>query len=232
LKVRREHVCASHESTVAPMPGSAVGPALPKVLRLQSARSSPSSGLFTKLSMPDLLRNAVTEVSTELAQGPSEGALADEGHRRARPYCSRLAAMCWLVSLVLPTLKANSRSVFGVEVALQFISPLGWLFAPTILVASSLTNVVFLHQVSRLARSAMAGTDPPSPGPTATALLINLVALFALIGMPSYRAMTPSIFSLPGVWFWQASFVLLLVGIMRGEAPNRSIIRTDPSRKT
>lgn len=201
-------------------------------LRQNSAKSSPSSGLFTKLSMPNLLRNAVKEVSTDVTQGPAEGALADESHRRARPYCSRLAAMCWLVSLVLPTLKANSRIVFGVEVAFQFISPLAWLFAPTILVASSLTNVVFLHQASRLARSAMAGTDPPSPGPTAIALLINLFALFALIGMPSYRAMTPSIFSLPGVWFWQASFVLLLVGIMRGESPNRSIIRTDPSRTT
>ena len=180
--------------------------------------------------MSDSPRHDVRDGPTDAAQELSDGELAHESHLRARPYCSRLAVACWLASLVLPTLKANSRTVLGFEVALQFISPLVWVFAPTILVVSSLTNVVFLHQASRLARSATAGTDPPSPGPTAIALLINLIVLFALFGTPSYRAMTPGIFLLPGVWFWQASFLLLLMGIMRGEAPNRPVSRTKPQR--
>jgi hypothetical protein len=136
----------------------------------------------------------------------------------ARPYCSRLAVTFWLLSLCLPTLRTESKAVIGIEVALQFISPLVWLFSPTLFVLSSFTNVIFLVQVGRLARAGRPHTKAPTPAPIAVALLINLIACFSIVGTPSYRALLPNLFASPGVWFWLASFVLLLVGIMRGES--------------
>lgn len=181
--------------------------------------------------MPDSPHSSVSESTVIGAASAHEDAQHGRGDARpARPYCSRLAAAIWLLSLFLPTLQAESRTVIGVEVALQFISPWAWLLAPTIFVLSSFTNVVFLLQVGRLARAGRPHSKAPTPAPIAVALLINLIACFSIVGTPSYRALVPDLFTLPGVWFWLASFVLLLVGIMRGESPGRSIMRTSPRK--
>lgn len=169
--------------------------------------------------MPDSLHSSSTEptVSGELSER-EDARYGQKDSRLARPYCSRLAVASWLLSLFLPTLQAESRSVIGVEVALQFISPFVWLFAPTLFVLSSFTNVIFLVQVGRLARAGRPNTKAPTPAPIAVALLINLIACFSIVGTPSYRTLLPNLFASPGVWFWLASFLLLLVGIMRGES--------------
>jgi hypothetical protein len=173
---------------------------------------------WTRL-MPDSPHSSVsksTAIGAALAHEDAQH--IKENARPARPYCSGLAAAIWLLSLCLPTFHAESKTVIGVEVALQFISPWAWLLAPTILVISSFTNVIFLLQVGRLARAGRPRTKAPTPAPIAVALLINLIACFSIVGTPSYRALLPGLFTSPGVWFWLASFVLLLVGIMRGES--------------
>lgn len=129
--------------------------------------------------------------------------------------------VCWLVSLCLPTIQSKSRAVFGFEVAFQFMNPLVWFFAPVVLLLASLTNILFLQQVGRLSRAGRAGSKEPSPAPIAISLLINLIACGSLLGTPAYRAFLPKLFTYPGVWFWLASFVLLLVGILREESPHQ-----------
>lgn len=144
-----------------------------------------------------------------------------EQHHAPRPLCLRLAVVCWLISLCLPTLQTTSRTILGYEVALQFINPFVWLFAPAVLVLASLTNILFLQQVGRISRAGRASSTQPSPAPIAIALLINLIACGSVFGTPAYRAFLPNVFTSPGVWVWLASFVLLLVGILREESPHR-----------
>lgn len=144
-----------------------------------------------------------------------------EQHHSPRPLFLKLAVACWLTSLCLPTLQTTSRTILGYEVALQFINPWVWLFAPVVLVLASLTNILFLQQVGRISRSGRTDSKGPSPAPIAIALLINLIACGAVFGTPAYRAFLPNIFMSPGVWVWLASFILLLVGILREESPHQ-----------
>jgi hypothetical protein len=141
--------------------------------------------------------------------------------KAVKPYCLRVAIILWLASLCLPTLRTESKTTYGFEVALQFVNPMVWLFAPLIFVLASLTNLLFIQQVARLSRAGQSGSKEPSPTPIAVALLINIIACGSLVGTPTYQVFFPNLLTSPGVWLWLCSFVLLLIGIMREEYPHQ-----------
>jgi hypothetical protein len=129
---------------------------------------------------------------------------------------TRSAAMCWLLSLCVPTLTENGGYIYGVEVLWLGLrlSPL-FIFAP-FHVLSVASNVVFWRVIWRIERK----NDHPSPAWMYGSVLNNFfVATLSAATEKAARGplSLPGLLVLPGFYLWLAGFALLLWATVRRE---------------
>jgi hypothetical protein len=122
-----------------------------------------------------------------------------------------VALILWLLSWFLPAGGEGANATKGWMLVLVGLNPFALIFMPLAFLAV-FTNLVFIHQASRVARH-----KRTSPFAIRICLLINLALL-----LPGLLPSAPPVLAAPALsaapWVWVTSFLLLLPAVHKNAA--------------